>query len=125
MHPFVCFSSNLAASSSIIAEPIVQGKAENHLIAREKESDGAFRATILRPGYFFPSLKYPADALNTRSAFERGLDTGLGGFGRWALGITVEEMGRFATEAVKGAWDGKGPIYENGDMKKLLKTLAS
>ena len=52
------------------------------------------------------------------------MDKVLGGFGRWARGITVEDMGRFATEAVKGTWDGKGPIYENADMKRLLKTLS-
>ncbi|VDC03824.1 unnamed protein product [Peniophora sp. CBMAI 1063] len=123
----VFISGNGADSSekSRILFARVKGKAENHIIAREKESDGAVLATILRPGYFFPSLKYPADALNTRGAFERGLDTVLGGFGRWAMGITVEDMGRFATEAVKGTWDGKGPIYENWDMKKLLKTLSS
>ncbi|KZV62186.1 hypothetical protein PENSPDRAFT_678375 [Peniophora sp. CONT] len=103
----------------------VKGKAENHLLAYEKESGGTFRAIMLRPGYFFPSLNYPADARHLRGTTMRVADMMLGGLSRWASGITVEDLGHFATEAVKGTWDDMGPYHQNNDMKKLVKQLAS
>ena len=103
----------------------LQGRAENHLLAREKESGGTFRAIMLRPGYFFPSLNYPADARNLRGVPMRIAEKTLGGLSRWAFGITVEDLGRFAVEAVKGTWDDMGPYHQNDDMKKLVKNLPS
>jgi hypothetical protein len=99
--------------------------AENHLIKYAGESNDAFKTTIIRPAYFFPSTKYPEDAKNLRAGWERGLDWVLGGAFRatTSFGITVEEMGTFAVEAAKGTWDGKGPIFSNNDMKTCLKTL--
>lgn len=39
--------------------------------------------------------------------------------------ISVEDIGRFALEAARGKWEGKGgPIFENTEMKKFLKGLS-
>lgn len=82
----------------------------------------------MRPGYFFPSKAYPKDALNQRKFSLRVVDTIFGpalsvlyssGF------ISVEEIGQFALEAARGKWDGKGgPIFENTEMKNLVKSLS-
>jgi len=104
-----------------------QGRAENTLLKAVEESGGRLGATIMRPGYFFPSKAYPKDAPNQRSFTLRVVDklfvpvlsvfypTGL---------ISVEEMGRFALEAARGKWEGKGgPIFENAKMNNLVKGL--
>jgi len=105
----------------------IKGRAENNLIKVVEESGGRLGATIMRPGYFFPSKAYPKDAPNQRSSALRVLDklfvpvlsvfypTGL---------ISVEQMGRFALEAARGKWEGKGgPIFENTEMTNLVKGL--
>ena len=82
----------------------------------------------MRPGYFFPSKAYPKDAHNQRKFSLRVADTLLGP----ALSvfypsgvISVEQIGQFALEAARGKWEGKGgPIFENTDMKKLIKDLS-
>lgn len=39
--------------------------------------------------------------------------------------ISVEEIGQFALEAARGKWEGKGgPIFENTEMKNLVKSLS-
>jgi hypothetical protein len=40
--------------------------------------------------------------------------------------ISVEKMGQFALEAARGKWEAKygpAPIFENAEMKDLLKSL--
>ena len=81
----------------------------------------------MRPGYFFPSNAYPKDAPNQRSSASRLTDKLLGPalsvFYLAAL-ISVEEIGKFALEAARGKWEGKGgPIFENAEMKNLVKGL--
>ena len=92
-----------------------------------EESGGRLGATIMRPGYFFPSKAYRKDALNQRSSTLRIADKvlapALSAFYPAGL-ISVEEIGRFALEAARGRWEGKGgPIFQNADMKNLVKGL--
>jgi len=127
--PFrVVFVSGQGADSKETSRVLfarVKGRAENTLIKAAEESGGRLAATIMRPGYFFPSKAYPKDSLNQRSFSLRVADKLLGP----ALSvfypsgiISVEEIGRFALEAGRGKWEGKGgPIFENTDMKKLVK----
>ncbi|KAI9444233.1 hypothetical protein H4582DRAFT_1920268 [Lactarius indigo] len=104
----------------------VKGRAENNLIKAATESGGRLEATIMRLGYFFPSKEYPQDTLNQRSFKLRVADkfffTPLSLF--WpAPMISVEQIGQFSLEAARGRWVGKGGlIFENKEMKKLLKT---
>jgi hypothetical protein len=84
----------------------------------------------LRPGYFYPSKAYPQDAPNQRGLSLRVADKLLGGplsvFYPSGV-IAVEEIGRFALEAARGKWEeakgGPAGIFENAEMKKLLKSL--
>ena len=106
---------------------LLQGRAENNLIKAAVESGGRLEASIMRPGYFFPSKAYPQDALNQRDFKMRVADKLLAPplslFYSSGV-ISVEQMGRFSLEAAQGRWVGKGgPIFENEEMKKLLKTL--
>jgi hypothetical protein len=107
---------------------ILQGRAENNLLKAARESGGRIEATILRPGYFFPSKAYPQDALNQRDFKLRVADKLLAPSLSlvWPSGIiSVEQIGRFSLEAAQGKWAGMGgPIFGNGEMKKLLKTLS-
>ena len=83
----------------------------------------------MRPGYFYPSKAYPQDAPNQRGLTLRITDKLLGAplsiF--WPAGvISVEEMGQFALEAAQGKWEaesGPSSIFENEEMKDLLKRL--
>ena len=108
---------------------VLQGRAENDLIKAVEESGGRLKGSILRPGYFFPSKAYPQDTLNQRSLTLRVADKLLGPplslF--YAAGvISVEQIGQFALEAARGKWEAKyGParIFENTEMKDLLKSL--
>jgi hypothetical protein len=93
-----------------------------------EESGGRLGATIMRPGYFFPSKAYRKDAPNQRPSALRVADLlfapALSMFYPAGL-ISVEEIGRFALEAARGKWEGKGgPIFENADMKNLVKGLS-
>ncbi|KAA1476155.1 hypothetical protein DENSPDRAFT_843058 [Dentipellis sp. KUC8613] len=123
---FVFVSGNGADSNekSMILFARVKGKAENMLLKFAEQSEGSFKPFILRPAYFFPSHKYPQDELHQRG--------GIGRFGNRYLApalftllpsgkIEQEDLGRFAAEAAKGTWDGKGPIFENVEMKRLLR----
>lgn len=106
---------------------MLQGRAENNLIKAAEESGGRLEATVLRPGYFFPSKAFPQDALNQRDfklrVADKLLATPLSLFYPAGI-ISVEQIGQFSLEAARGMWVGKGgPIYENSEMKKLLKTL--
>ena len=81
----------------------------------------------MRPGYFFPSKAYRKDALNQRSSTLRVTDKvlapALSVFYPAGL-ISVEEIGRFALEAARGKWEGKGgPIFQNAEMKNFVKGL--
>ncbi|KAI0318780.1 hypothetical protein OF83DRAFT_896956 [Amylostereum chailletii] len=106
----------------------VKGRAENHLTQHAKDSAGAFKPTILRPAYFFPSSLYPADQENTRPTAGRVFDKVLGNPLRYVMGITVEDMGKFAVEAVKGTWEAKYPdkvVFSNGEMKNAVKEVGT
>jgi len=129
--PFrVVFVSGMGADSKETSRTLferVKGRAENNLIRAAKESGGHLEATVLRPGYFFPSKAYPQDALNQRDFKLRVADKLLAGplslFYPAGI-ISVEQIGQFSLEAALGRWGGKGgPIFENSEMKKLLKTL--
>ena len=81
----------------------------------------------MRPAYFFPSKAYPQDAPNQRGLTLRIVDklvaVPLSIFYPSGV-ISVEQIGQFALEAARGKWETKGgPIFENAEMKKLLKTL--
>ncbi len=106
---------------------MLQGRTENNLIKAAKESGGRLEATVMRPGYFFPSKAYPQDALNQRDFKLRVADKLLGtplSLFYPAGTISVEQIGQFSLEAARGKWVGKGgPIFENKEMKTLLKTL--
>jgi hypothetical protein len=107
----------------------VQGRAENDLIKTVEESGGRLRGSILRPGYFFPSKAYPQDAPNQRGLTFRIADKLLGAplsIIYPAGVISVEQIGQFAFEAARGKWEAKygaAPIFENSEMKDLLKSL--
>jgi hypothetical protein len=95
-----------------------------------EESGGRLGGSILRPGYFFPSKAYPQDAPNQRGLSLRIADKLLGTplSVMYPSGvIAVEEIGRFALEAARGKWEAaKGDparIFENAEMKNLLKSL--
>jgi hypothetical protein len=97
------------------------------LIKAAEESEGRLGATILRPGYFFPSKVYPQDAPNQRSVTSRVADKLLSAplsIFYPAGVISVEGIGLFALEAARGKWEGMGgPIFKNAEMKQLLKSL--
>jgi hypothetical protein len=82
----------------------------------------------VRPGYFFPSKAYPKDAPNQRSFALRVVDKFLAPTlsAIYPAGlISVEEIGRFALEAARGKWEGRGgPIFENAEMKKFVTGLS-
>lgn len=82
----------------------------------------------MRPGYFFPSKAYPEDALAQRTRTLRIADKLLGtplSMLYPAATISVEEIGKFALEAARGRWEAKGgPIFQNAEMKKLLKNIS-
>jgi hypothetical protein len=109
--------------------PPPQGHAENNLIKAVEESKGHLGASILRPGYFYPSKAYPQDAPNQRGLTLRIADklisTPLSIFYPAGV-ISVEEIGQFALEAARGKWEAKSgpsPIFENEEMEDLLKSL--
>ena len=112
----------LCISSSLAYTFIWQGRAEKHIFDFEERHKDTFKASILRPGVFFPSSKYPKDAPYQRSAVERGINTLFGGVIRAAAGLTTEELGAFAVGAVKGKWDKQPAVYENGEMKRLVRS---
>ena len=108
---------------------LLQGRAENHLLKAVEESGGRLGATIMRPGYFYPSKAYPQDALNQRSLILRVADkifsVPLSVFYPSGV-ISVEQIGQFALEAARGKWGAQGgPIFENAEMTKCLKNLSS
>lgn len=94
------------------------------LLKYADDSNGTFKATIIRPGYFFPDPNYPADAKNQRSSAERWGDTLLGGaIGKVmpSLYTPVNDMAKFVVEAVKGTWDSRGSLFRNTELRKALK----
>ena len=108
---------------------LLQGRAENDLKKAVEESGGRLGGSILRPGYFFPSKAYPQDAPNQRGLALRISDKLLGASLSMfypARMISVEQIGQFALYAARGKWEAKyGPdrIFENSEMKDLLKSL--
>ncbi|KAI0289471.1 hypothetical protein BC826DRAFT_914587 [Russula brevipes] len=130
--PFrVVFVSGNGADSTETSRTLfkrVKGRAENNLRNAMTQSGGRLGATIMRPGYFFPSNAYPQDARNQRSLSLRILDKLLGpSFSLFypAAMISVEEIGEFALEAARGKWEAKGgPIFENAEMKNLVRSLS-
>ncbi|RPD56900.1 hypothetical protein L226DRAFT_615315 [Lentinus tigrinus ALCF2SS1-7] len=82
-------------------------------------------AHIYRPGYFFPSNKYPEDRLNQRSALLRVADVAMGPLMRAlmpSLYAPVEDLGRFAVEVAKGRWP-QQILFRNADMRELMKSV--
>ncbi|KAI9458908.1 hypothetical protein BJY52DRAFT_1186670 [Lactarius psammicola] len=129
--PFrVVFISGMGADSKETSRTLferVKGRAENNLIKAAKESGGCLEAIVMRPGYFYPSKAYPQDALNQRDfklrVADKLLSTPLSLFYPAGI-ISVEQIGQFSLEAAQGRWVGKGgPIFENKEMKTLLKNF--
>ncbi len=112
-----CKATPTAGLLSVTHVPLLQGRAENNLIKAVEESGGRLGSTIMRPGYFFPSNAYPKDAPNQRSSASRLTDKLLGpALSVFYLAglISVEEIGKFALEAARGKWEGKGgTTFEN------------
>ncbi|CDO71173.1 hypothetical protein BN946_scf184845.g43 [Trametes cinnabarina] len=101
----------------------VKGRVEREL--PELFQGTNIKAHIYRPGYFFPSKKYPEDRLNQRGLLMRALDTALAPiYSRLvpSLYSPIEELGRFAVEVVKGRWPGQ-ELFMNADMRRLVKEL--
>ncbi|KAI0305238.1 hypothetical protein B0F90DRAFT_1815485 [Multifurca ochricompacta] len=126
----VVFVSGLGADSKETSRVLferVKGRAENNLIRAAEESGGRIGATIMRPGYFFPSKDYPQDAPNQRGLALRVADKLFGApLSLFYSGgvISVEQIGQFALAAARGKWEGKGKvIFENAEMKKFLQNL--
>lgn len=97
---------------------------ENNLLKFAEECDGTFQAIIVRAGYFFPSSTYPADARNQRSTASRWTDKLLGptlATTLPSLYTPVNDMAKFAVEAVKGRWEPRGNFFRNVEMRKILK----
>ncbi|KAI0058139.1 hypothetical protein BV25DRAFT_1919513 [Artomyces pyxidatus] len=124
-HPFrVVFVSGGGTDSSEKSRILfarVKGRAENMLLASAHASNGAIKATVMRPSYFFPA---PADAPHQRSTTERYVHTFLGN----ALStfvpraaISVEVLARFAVDAAKGQWEDQGELFENVEIKRLVQ----
>ncbi|KAI0063893.1 hypothetical protein BV25DRAFT_1934938 [Artomyces pyxidatus] len=124
-NPFrlVFISGNGADSSesSRILFARVKGKAENNLLASAKASEGTLKATVMRPSYFFPA---PADALHQRGRLMRIADKTLGALLRNVLPFAVisnDEIAEFAVRGAKGQWESRGEIFQNTEMKRLVK----
>jgi hypothetical protein len=88
-----------------------------------ESSNGTFKATIFRSGYFFPSPKYPADVKHQRGSGEKIVDTifgpvlsALGPYGY----TPVTNLAVFAVEAIKGRWDPK-VMWRNPEFYKAIK----
>ncbi|KAI0263108.1 hypothetical protein BC834DRAFT_335425 [Gloeopeniophorella convolvens] len=105
----------------------VKGKAENNLRRVADESEGRIKAIVMRPGYFYASREHKQDARNQRGLTERLVDTFIGRPFEllYPKGVIKgEEIGKFAMEAARGRWDNSGgPIFENPEMKDMLKGL--
>ncbi|THH20387.1 hypothetical protein EW146_g999 [Bondarzewia mesenterica] len=103
---------------------VVFGRAENALFGFARDSSGSIKATVIRPAYFHPSPAYPLDAQNQRNLGMRWLDKILTpSFSVLApsMIMRIEDLGKFAVEAAKGKWEDKGQLFENPDMKRLMK----
>jgi hypothetical protein len=98
------------------------------LLRAVEESGGRLKATIMRPGYFYPSKAYPQDAINQRGLSLRIMDKLIGPplsiFYSQGV-ISVEQIGQFALHAACGKWENKGSIFENVEMTKNLRSLRS
>jgi len=102
----------------------VKGKAEVD-IAEFCNTSASMKAHIIRPGYFFPSAKYPEDRKNQRSRVAGILDYALTPLFECAmpsLTVSTEELGRFAVELAKGRWPDQ-ELFRNGQMRELVKQL--
>ncbi|KAI0064831.1 hypothetical protein BV25DRAFT_1822562 [Artomyces pyxidatus] len=123
--PFrIVFISAYGADSSETSRVMysrVKGIAENRLLANARASNGAIRATVMRPGYFFPA---PADAPYQRSMWERIAAKPIGpvmSSMRPHMVISTDEIAHFAIGAAKGLWDEKGDLFINDEMKRLVR----
>ncbi|KAI0053889.1 hypothetical protein FA95DRAFT_10895 [Auriscalpium vulgare] len=118
---FVSGGGTDSTEKSHILYARVKGRTENLLLQTAHSSDGAIKATVLRPSYFFPA---PADAAFQRSRTSRYVDTVLGTALKTLLptaAIDVEEIAKFAIGATKGTYEVNGELFENKDMKRLLR----
>ncbi|TFK88549.1 hypothetical protein K466DRAFT_585456 [Polyporus arcularius HHB13444] len=82
-------------------------------------------AHIYRPGYFFPSKKYPEDRRNQRSTLLRVADVALGPAVRGLIPShysPIEDLGRFVVEVAKGRWP-QQTLFRNADMRELVKSV--
>ncbi|PCH41954.1 hypothetical protein WOLCODRAFT_132147 [Wolfiporia cocos MD-104 SS10] len=84
-----------------------------------------FKAHIYRPGYFFPSPKYPEDRKNQRPMSARILDyimtPALSLFAPELLS-PIEDLSRFAVEVAKGCWP-EQELFRNRDMRELIRQI--
>ncbi|KAI0707543.1 hypothetical protein C8T65DRAFT_808914 [Cerioporus squamosus] len=83
-------------------------------------------AHIYRPGYFFPSKKYPEDRLNQRGTLMRVADVAMGPLLKTltpSLYSPIEDLGRFAVEVAKGRWP-QQTLFKNADMRELMKSVS-
>ncbi|KAI0360376.1 hypothetical protein OH77DRAFT_1418286 [Trametes cingulata] len=102
----------------------VKGRVERELPELFKDTN--IRVQVFRPGYFFPSKKYPEDRQNQRTAALRAVDavmTPILAAMTPALYAPIEDLARFAVELAKGRWPDQA-MFRNADMRRLVKELA-
>ncbi|GBE89118.1 hypothetical protein SCP_1501210 [Sparassis crispa] len=102
----------------------VKGRTESELIELCKSSPG-MKAHVYRPGYFFPSKRYPEDRKNQRPASARAMD--------WAITpimscflpsllTPIDDLARFTIEVAKGRWPDED-LFVNKRMRELVKDI--
>ncbi|KAF9053628.1 hypothetical protein BDZ89DRAFT_1004605 [Hymenopellis radicata] len=84
------------------------------------------QASVLRPGYFFPS--HPVDRAHTRGTGARVADHIFTPLFRGLLSsqyTPIEDLGRFAVELAKGTWGESHwqRTFTNTEMQKLLASM--
>ncbi|KZT10235.1 uncharacterized protein LAESUDRAFT_416755 [Laetiporus sulphureus 93-53] len=123
---FVFISGGLAdqTEKSWMMWARVKGRTEKDLVEFCKASPN-MKAYVYRPGYFFPSAKYPEDRKNQRSATANVVDctvTPIYDLLAPSAYSPIEDLGRFSVELAKGRWP-DGELFRNKDMIRLMKEL--
>jgi hypothetical protein len=99
----------------------VQGRTEGFLL--NLPADSGIKATILRPGYFFPDKEL---AQNSRPLTQRLLSKVLVpamSSLKPDLYIPIRDLSGFAVNAAKGMWDKEGTsVFSNPRMRELMGT---
>ncbi|KAH9887271.1 hypothetical protein C8Q73DRAFT_713402 [Cubamyces lactineus] len=101
----------------------VKGRVEREL--PELFEGTNMKAHVYRPGYFFPSKKYPEDRLNQRGSLARATDVIFSPLYQTLLPFVytpIEDLGRFAVELAKGRWPDQ-ELFRNADMRRLIKEV--